>query len=332
MKVFIHVDADPGFDVAFYSDPLRQRDSHYFEWKSLTSAISIFETHREKMRDSNVDFNATFFLRADEQTKTLYGSFSDIFTKFHDEIHESFNVGWHPHLLRWSEALKCWHQEFQDNEWIQTMLTDCWDNLQSQGFRVEYTKMGWCFHNNSSMKTLSDLGVEADFSALPGARSPGRLVGGSSYQDRYDWSKTKPRPYRPSERNYQSSGALGILEIPQTTYEVRGLREFLYTVKVAMPSYRRFDFSYLPSARRMVPLLLPDLVRLQDLRAFCASLIQTHKGYVTLYLHPSDLLDSNALRVFEDFTFQMVSAASKCDEEISFIDASELSSLYASVD
>jgi hypothetical protein len=330
MKVFVHVDADPDHDTVLFSESLRQRSPRYFQWSGLVSTTSAFETFREKMKSLGLNFKGVFFLRADEQVRTLYGAFSDIFTRFFDNVHKSFGVGWHPHLLRWSAASGCWCQEFRDNEWIHKMLTDSYDDLRSQGFQVRHTKMGWCFHNNQSMKTLSDLGIEADFSALPGACSPGRLVGNVSLQDRYDWSKTGPRPYRPSELDYQSSGALRILEIPLTTYEVGGLREFLYTTKLALPSYLKLDFSYFPSFRRMVPVFFPDLIRMQNLRGFCDLLMQANRDYITLYLHPTDLLNSNAQSVFESFILEMISAAESQDAKTSFADASELFNLYAS--
>jgi hypothetical protein len=331
MKVFIHVDADPDSDADSFFSSLRQRNPHSVQWKSLTSTISIFETYKEKMSDSGRDFKAVFFLRADEQIRALYGAFSSIFAKFHDDISKSFGLGWHPHLLRWFDEPKCWSQESKDNAWIQGMLTSCYDDLRTQGFNVKYTKMGWCFHSNRSMQTLSDLGIEADFSALPGARSPGRLIGYRSFQDHYDWHKTEPIPYHPNQQDYQSPGDLGILEIPQTMYQVRGVKEFLFTAKMGLPFYRKLDFSYIPSLRRSVPVFLLDLINMRDLESFCESLVQEDQKYVTLYLHPGDLSKSTAQIVFENFVQGLISAADRRSVVLSFTDAQELSGLCASL-
>lgn len=283
------------------------------------------------MKDFGFNFKAVFFLRADEQVRTACGAFSHVFNKFNDSISESFAVGWHPHLLRWSVRHEIWTQEFRDNHWIQEMLRDCHDDLRAQGFQVRYSKMGWCFHSNVSMKTLSDFGVEADFSALPSARSPGRLIENRSFQDRYDWSRTKPHPYHPNQQDYQSLGDLRILEIPQTTYEVRGIREFLFTMKTSLPFYRKLDFSYPPAFRRSVPVFLPNLINMRNLESFCESLVNENRKYITLYLHPSDLSSSNAQIVFENFLQELISVADRRSVKLSFADAQELSGLYASL-
>jgi hypothetical protein len=330
MKIFLHVDADPDRNALPSSDSLLQQSPSHDPWKTLISAINTFEAVGDKMKDFGLTFKADFFLRADEQIRALYGSYSEIFTKFCDDVRESFGVGWHPHLFRWSASSRCWHQEFRDDEWMHKMLTECCDDLHSQGFQVKHTKMGWCFHNNHTMKALSDLGIEADFSALPGARSPGRLIDNRSLQDRYDWNRTKPQPYNPSETDYQSLGSLRIREIPATTYKVSGLKEFLYSAKLGLPSYRKLDFSYFPSFRRMVPVFLPDLIRARDIKEFCELLMQANRSYVTLYLHPSDLPSSNAQKSLENILLRMISAAERYDKKASFADASELFRSYAS--
>lgn len=331
LRIFVHVDADPKNLHTNNAEANKAHESFEMEWSSLTSTFSFFKAFLEKMERQGVDFKSTFFLRADEQVKNLGKQYSAAFRKFHDDFSRLFCVGWHPHLFRWSNQRQLWQQEHRDNKWISQVLTDTYEDLKSQGFDAQFSKMGWCFHNNTSMKTLSELGIKADFSALPGALSPGRLIGGSSFQDRYDWSRTRPYPYHPSEADYQGLGSLRILEIPLTTYEVNGPREFFYTMKLALSSYRRFDFSYSPSFRRMVPLFLLDLVKLRSLREFCERLMQGNRDYVTLYLHPGDLLNATAQTVFEDFVLRLLSAAEAYGRKASFVDAQELCSSYSSV-
>jgi len=270
-------------------------------------------------------FKGTFFLRADEQIRSLCGSFSDVFRDFYDRIRAPFSVAWHPHLFRWSESSGCWQQEYQDNEWMREMLTDCHDDLVSQGFRITSCKMGWCFHNNSTITTLSDLSVDADFSALPGIRRPGRLINGISFQDRFDWSKTAAEPYHPNKCNYQKPGSLRILEIPLTTLETTSLTEFLYSAKLALAAFQRLDFSYLPSLRSATPLFLPNLRSTQSIRELCSILLSRRENnYITIYLHPSDLLDANRKMILEEFLCQLVSTTNKQHGEISFVNSLEL--------
>ena len=329
MKAFIHVDADPDSDTDLLFSSRPQGNPHENHWKSLRLIISVFEAYREDMSDAGYDLKASFFLRADEQVRALFGGFSSAFAMFYDDIRRSFGVGWHPHLLRWFDEPKCWAQESKDGTWMREMLTNCSDDLKRQGFNFKHTKMGWCFHTNHSMQTLSNLGIEADFSALPGARSPGRLIRNKSFQDKYEWRKTQPHPYHPSQQNYQTPGDLRILEIPQTTYEVWGIREFLFTVKMGLPFYRKLDFSYSPAFRRAVPVFLPNLINMRDLESFCESLVQKDRKYVTLFLHPKDLASSKAQGIFETFIRKLISIADKRGIEFSFADAQEMSDLYA---
>jgi hypothetical protein len=332
LKVFVHVDADPTSLHAPSAHARADRSNSQMDemnWTSLSLTFNFLKAFGEKTEKQGLIFKSTFFLRADDQIKSIYNEHSHVFLKFHDDISEIFCTGWHPHLLRWSGHTGNWQQEYRDYQWISQSLANTYEDLQSQGFNVLFSKMGWCFHSNTSMKTLSELGIEADFSALPGAKAPGRLIDGRSLQDRYDWSRTKPLPYHPDERDYQSAGDLRILEIPLTTYELSGIGEFLYTLKLALSSYRRLDFSYSPSFRRTAPLILPDLARIQDLKSFCEKLILRNRDYIAIYLHPNELLDAPAKTVFENFVFQLASIAEDRRLELSFADARDLFNLYA---
>jgi hypothetical protein len=326
MRIFVHVDADPdSFDASLTKAPRRNCQEDCLDWNGLTSTLNYFQELAGKIGAIGLSFKATFFLRADEQIRGLYGAFSDIFQRFHDKVHRPFSVGWHPHLLRWSESSKCWHQEFQGVEWMHRILTDCHRDLASQGYNVKYAKMGWCFHNDTTMKTLSDLRVDADFTALPGIKRPGGLTNNASFQDRYDWSRTRALPYHPSELDYQRFGNLRILEIPLTTFRICSVREFLYTALLALSAYRRFDFSYFPPFRTTVPLFLLNLKSSRDIEQTCERLFsQRKRDYSTIYLHPDNLLNASGKRMLESFLLKLVSTADRHNEKISFVDASEL--------
>lgn len=326
MHIFVHVDADPdNSDACLFRFPQEVGGQGYLRWNGLISTISFFQELVEKMEVLGLRFKGTFFLRADEQIRSFCGTFSEIFGRICDRLHEPFSVGWHPHLFRWSESSKCWRQEYKDIEWMHRILTDCYDDLVSQGFRIETCKMGWCFHNNTTITTLSNLSVNADFSALPGIRRPGRLINGVSFQDRFDWSKTAAKPYHPSEHNYQKPGGLRILEIPLTTFKTYSLTEFLYRIKLALGAYRRSDFSYIPSLRSAIPLFLPNLTSAHIIEKTCKLLLsQREKDYITFYLHPSNILNANGKSMFESFLLQLISAANKHHKKISFVNALEL--------
>jgi len=333
LNVFIHVDADPDREsISEGRFPgLSTSEASSQKWDGLLFAVSFLEKFTERMQDIGLSFKSTFFLRADEQIKGLYGTYSEAFRKFYDVIKQHFCVGWHPHLFRWSNRDRCWHQECNDNEWIRKVLVDCYDHLKSNGFCVQFSKMGWCFHNNTTIKTLSDVGLMGDFSALPGARYPGRLEG-KSFQDRYDWGNTDPKPYHPREDNYQKPGILKILEVPLTTYGVNGPLVFLYTAKLALESYIRFRLSYPLSFHLMFPVALPVLLSKKNQRKIDELMWESKESdYITLYLHPDELLDTIGRSLFENFVLRMASTADEKGIRISFLGAPELYSLACSM-
>jgi len=167
--------------------------------------------------------------------------------------------------------------------------------------------------------------VDADFSALPGIKRPGRLIHGISLQDRFDWSRTEAKPYHPNEHDYQKPGGLRILEVPLTTVKTSSLTEFLYKTKLALAAYGRFDFSYFPSFRSAIPLFLPNLTSAHNIGKICKLLLsERERDYITIYLHPSNMLNANGKGTLESFLLQLVSTANKHHKKISFVNALEL--------
>jgi len=330
LNIFIHVDADPdrGFVGGNKLIARHGRQAYDLKWNGLLATLNYLEKFTDKFQGFGLGFKSTFFLRADEQIKNLYGTYCGAFMRFYDNIRQLSSVGWHPHLYRWSNLNRCWYQECHDNEWMRKVLTDCHEDLELHGFYAQFAKMGWCFHNNTTMKTLSDLGLSADFSALPGAKCLGHLEG-KSVLDVYDWSKTEPQPYHPSEEDYQKAGGLDIFEIPLTTYKVSGPLVFLYTTKLTLESYIKFRLrGYSPSSQVMFPLGLLNLSKKQNLKKILELMLKLKENdYITLYFHPDDLLDINIQNILENVILRLFSNAEKHGVELSFVDASELYSL-----
>lgn len=326
LYVFVHIDADPDRTLVRksmlieHSKPSAQGP----EWNCLITTFEFLRRFTEKLKDFGLTFRSTFFLRADEQVKKLYGTYTEVFLRFYDGISQFFNIGWHPHLYRWSNRDQCWHQECHDNKWMREVLTNCYNDLRSQGFIVQFSKMGWCYHNNITMKTLSELGLSADFSALPGARSPGYLKDGS-FLGKYDWSETPTHAYKPSEHDYQKPGSLSIIEIPLTTYRLEAPLVFLYTSKLALKGYLELRSFHPPSFKMTIPLLLPNLLNTHSRRKIYELMRELNKfRYITMYFHPEDFLDPTRQRIIESFILDLVSAANKQEIEMSFTDASDL--------
>lgn len=325
--IFIHVDADPDRSLTLRNKVAgpNERQADSLTWNGLPATLNYLERFADKLQGLGFNFKSTFFLRADEQIKSIYGSYSEVFQKFYDKIKQSFGVSWHPHLYRLSNINRRWYQEYQDDRWMQQVLTSCHEDLESNGFFPQFAKMGWCFHDNATMNTLSNLGVKADFSALPGTKCLGKLDG-ESFQDVNDWSRTQSQPYHPSEEDYQKAGGLDILEIPLSTYTVSGPLAFLYTTRLTLETYIRFRLrGYSPSYQITFALGLLNLSKERNLQKILEYMLQVkEKSYVTFYFHPDDMLDIETQNLLENVVFRMISHSEDHDLHVSFSDASEL--------
>ena len=228
MLLIICCDVDPDcptlggvrFDV--YKDKL--------VWKDLTSGIPKIVEALESVEDTYGNHaKVTWFFRSDEQMNLIYGDhawplneFRWLWKKLESRGDE---IGWHPHLWRWSEKNKCWFQEVNDEEWITNCLEAGFSIFaQATGFFPTSVRTGWNFHNNLTMKKLQDLKVSVDLSALPGVRRlgmPDRR--GSCFINECDWEITLDKPYFPSEKDYrrpamEGEASLNVLEVPITTF------------------------------------------------------------------------------------------------------------------
>ncbi|GAH11895.1 unnamed protein product, partial [marine sediment metagenome] len=98
-------------------------------WNGLTKGIPKVLKVFDSVKD--IDGNhakVTWFFRSDEQMKLIYEDYAWPLNEFRwlwkklesrgDEI------GWHPHVWRWSERNKCWFQEVNDEDWISNCLEE----------------------------------------------------------------------------------------------------------------------------------------------------------------------------------------------------------------
>jgi len=145
-------------------------------------------------------------------------------------------IGWHPHLWRWSEQRRCWYQEIHDERWMSTCLEKGHSEFLKLAKDLTSMRSGWSFHSNFTIRKVNDLGLLTDLSALPGLKHSGCAdERGSHFINEYDWSITKDKPYFPSERDYRrprkgDERSLEILEIPITTAPKGGCRLFVEEV------------------------------------------------------------------------------------------------------
>ena len=176
----------------------------------------------------------TWCVRSDLQMKEIYGDCAWPYAEFRD-LWQSLadrgdEIAWHPHLWRWSDEHGCWYQEIEDETWIRDCLQQGHAALCSHMGRAPITsRMGWEFHNDTTMQAIDELGIEVDFSAVPGRFTPGSADHlGSVFNCHVDWRNTPEKAYTPSASDYRrgptaGEEALAIMELPMSTFGSRVL-------------------------------------------------------------------------------------------------------------
>jgi hypothetical protein len=165
----------------------------------------------------------TWLLRADDQIRQVHGAYA-WFARTHGSLLRALQesgdeLGWHPHFWRRETETGRWFQEVEDVDWQVDMLHQAHRDLSAcLPGPPRSVRMGWAYHNNRTYHALEDLGLAADFSAIPGLRTftgkpPAR---GENF---YDWYPTPRTPYRPSRADYRRArrgqeGSRRVLEVP----------------------------------------------------------------------------------------------------------------------
>jgi len=227
VTVAICCDVDP--DVLGYNLPATRFDAYKDKlgWKGVNNIPKAREICNSVEDSNSNDVKITWYVRSDKQMKIIFNdyayplkNFSNIWKELEQQGDE---IGWHPHLCRWSNQNKCWYQETFDNKWISHCLEKGHKEFLRLAKNLTSIKMGWRFHNNYTIKKVNDLGLTVDLSASPGIKCEGSPdERGSHYLNAYDWSITPQKPYFPSKKDYRrppknNEQSLSVLEIPATT-------------------------------------------------------------------------------------------------------------------
>jgi len=220
VPIVIGCDTDP--DRESLVGPL---PSGQLQWRGMLEGIPALKqlVRAAALRDrAGSPPRFTWLLRADEQVRAHHGSHAwalEANRPFLDGLATSGDeLGWHPHFWRFDAALKRWHQEVEDYAWQLAMLREAHGALRRAGLTPTSVRMGWTYHTAATMRTLDELGVRVDFSALPGLRTVHGMPERRS-ENLYDWYDAPPSTYRPGRDNHRRAGqgndsTLGILELP----------------------------------------------------------------------------------------------------------------------
>ncbi len=334
LYVLIGADCDPD-RPSFGGTGLAQR-SQSMIWKGVTEGIVNFLEAREKAK--NLSPKITWNIRSDDQIEQVYGragwAAAEFFPLWEKLKKLGDEIAWHPHLWRWNEIGGRWFQEVHDPPWMEECLEKGAAGFQEVfGGGPKTVHSGWCFQDNTTMRTLARLGVRVDYSALPGMRSIGvPRKSGSSADNIFDWSVTPSAPYFPSQGDYRippapGRRALPVLEIPEHT--VRSLplwalslfaemKKSTWTGRLRLLSRSSFQRSFVPID--MHP------------RLFSAALDGEFQGddekkFFATHLHPDEFLPAGSPLYRIDFLFAnlrtLAERTARAGAAIRFVTASE---------
>jgi hypothetical protein len=161
----------------------------------------------------------TWFVRADDQLRTVYGTAAHLLHEHAAtwlELEQSGDeIAWHPHLYRWDEAAQLWNPDL-DPASCADQLASVHAELEEADHTFTSTRMGEAFHCNETMAAVESLGLRVDSTAIPGRTR-------RDLSRAFDWSLTPNRPYRPSSDDYRVPGRnpREVLEVPMTSVSIQ---------------------------------------------------------------------------------------------------------------
>lgn len=298
----IACDADPDINPTFQNLPeaLKREDI----WQGYVQGISALRQRLSASRFGRQYGNLpiTWLLRSDRQIYELYGDAAFCFRQFEPlwetEIRLGSEIGWHPHLYRWSEGHKKWVAYLGEDDDLD-ILAVCLASLRRHA-DVRVVRTGWDYHSNRLMAFFDRAGLAVDASALPGCTNSRTEVG------RYNWVGTPRTPYFPSQVDYRrppASGApgLNILEIPAM---VRKLRFPLQLGRFFLRSARALrrghtDLTEWKTAGWQGIRITMDRASFYDaLQQALTECLHNGDVYLSTYFHPDELLSARGLELF----------------------------------
>jgi hypothetical protein len=172
-------------------------------WEETAAGLAAAGDVLRSLQDHfGIELPVTWFFRADSLIFEQFGDCLAIFDKFARFIEQAMadghEIGWMPQAYaRASTGIN-----YED-------LTTTHAALTRAARAPSSVRMGNCFHDNQTMRLLSELGIKVDSSAMPGRAK-------DDLGWRMDWLATPARPYHPSVADYRQPGLpqLDILEVP----------------------------------------------------------------------------------------------------------------------
>ncbi|PKK88265.1 MAG: hypothetical protein CVV64_19535 [Candidatus Wallbacteria bacterium HGW-Wallbacteria-1] len=176
-------------------------------WNGVTQGIPLFRHALSKAIPELQNMKVTWLIRSDRQIAEAYNDPAFAYTFFSKiwdtEAKLGSELGWHPHLFKWSpdgDSKKWWAargnpwQPFLNSGDDTDFLRLCHTALSAH-FLIDSVRMGWDYGSSNLVKLFQDLSIKCDASPFPGCAEKGAW--------QHDWLKTFPEPYCPSHRDYR---------------------------------------------------------------------------------------------------------------------------------
>ena len=288
-------DTDPDINPPFRICKSDGAD-HPSIWRGITRGIEGF---RQRLKSTSflskhAALPVTWLLRADRQIYEIYGTPSYCFQHFEkiweQEIHVGSEIGWHPHLYRWSTTMNQWRPYLGYDDDIQ-ILRECLHALR-QCVDVQAVRTGWDYHSNTLMHFFDHENMVADASALPRCTQTGLSF--------YDWRTTPRTPYFPSQLDYRQGGhspneSLNIIEMPVLLRKLQPsahlARYALRKLRVARPqAHHRHLMDWESAKWQGVMITGPQKAFREAVQQTCAAYPQKDHIFLTTYFHTDELL------------------------------------------
>ncbi len=219
LTIIIGCDTDPDREVFVGKLP-----DDRLVWRGMLEGIPRAKERIARLKDSNGHAPVfSWCLRADHQVKVLHGGFDWVLRTHKDFLLQleasGDELSWHPHFWKFDDDKKVWYQEYWDREFQVTMLREAHAAYRAiLPGKPRTVRMGWGYHNNETYRTMQELGIEVEYSAIPGLKILPRHkhVRSSNF---FDWSLSPDRPYLPAESDYRREAgthekAFTLLEVP----------------------------------------------------------------------------------------------------------------------
>ena len=232
------------------------------------------------------DLYTTWFVRADNQLETFYGSPAYLLLAYNwlwKELAASGDeIAWHPHIYRRTNTGE-YRMETDEHRFC-SQLTGIRADLKREGFEHLSVRVGEAFGTNLIMRTLAGLGLKADSSAIPGRRR-------ADSARTFDWALSPNQPYVPDVNDYRVPAVtrgLSIVEVPMTTAPIQAPYDKEPLLRYMNLSYRHPFFK-------------------QAVEAYLTS-VEHWPGdtYFTLIVHPDEVMPERPAHPLYEFSLASV--------------------------